>query len=113
MAISQVCRSHHHRDHASKREAMTIDHTLPDLFACPACGAVPPFRPVEGGFQQEVCPRHPPILPNGDDARGPYLQATDRPGSWLLWRMNTAGKLEIDALELPVSCIAIIENEGE
>ncbi len=91
---------------------MSAGHALPpELFACPACGVVPPFRRVEGGFQQEVCPEHPPILPNGDEARGSYLQATDRPGAWLLWRMNAAGKLEIEALELAIDTIPIIEED--
>lgn len=54
-------------------------------FACEHCGGITLFRRVEGGFQQQPCPDHPVMLPDGSIARGPYLQATNTPGHWLVW----------------------------
>ena len=76
-------------------------------FACEHCGGIAPFRRVEGGFQQRSCPDHPVMLPDGSIARGPYLQATNTPGHWLVWIRLPTGKLDIFGLELSQACIPI------
>lgn len=91
---------------------MTETQTLPEeLFACPTCFATTPFRKVKGGLQQEVCPEHPVILPDGEAARGAFLQPSDKQGWWLAWsRDPESGHLDIFALEMPLERILLADD---
>ena len=79
-------------------------------FVCEHCGGIAPFRRVEGGFQQRPCSDHPVKLSDGSIARGPYLQATNTPGQWLVWSRLPSGKLDIFGLELLSSCIPLDDD---
>lgn len=82
-------------------------------FACEHCGGITLLRRVEGGFQQQPCPDHPVMLPDGAIAPGSYLQATNTPGHWLVWSRLSTGKLDIFGLELPQACIPIDDADHE